>query len=139
MSNDDRVQYKFMIPSALKERIEDAAHENRRSLSAEIVATLEEKYPAPEPQGIEEMLREQTLEFWQMSEGEREAELALIRMITERIMPDAPQSERDRIMSRYHRIAQAAANLGPYSENVEKHLRSRWAKKASGADDDSLG
>ncbi|MCA0961151.1 hypothetical protein [Salipiger bermudensis] len=47
MAHDERVQYKFMIPASLKKRIEDAAHDNRRSLSAEIVTALEEKYPAP--------------------------------------------------------------------------------------------
>lgn len=45
MSDDGRVQYKFMIPAALKSRIEEAAHSNRRSLSAEVVSALEEKYP----------------------------------------------------------------------------------------------
>lgn len=48
MSEDDRVQYKFMIPSALKKRIEDAAHASKRSLSAEILETLKQKYPAEE-------------------------------------------------------------------------------------------
>jgi hypothetical protein len=44
MSDDDRVQYKFMIPAALKARLEDAAHENRRSLSAETIARLEASF-----------------------------------------------------------------------------------------------
>ena len=41
MSEDSRVQYKFMIPTALKARLEDAAHNSRRSLSAEIIERLE--------------------------------------------------------------------------------------------------
>lgn len=52
MSEDDRVQYKFMIPSALKERIEDAAHSHRRSLSAEIIAALSRAYPPP-PENVD--------------------------------------------------------------------------------------
>lgn len=41
MSDDPRIQYKFMIPASMKQRLEDAAHENRRSLSAEIISRLE--------------------------------------------------------------------------------------------------
>ena len=40
----DRIQYKFMIPQELKSLLEDAAHDNRRSLSAEIVARLETSF-----------------------------------------------------------------------------------------------
>lgn len=41
MSEDTRVQYKFMIPERLKEQLEAAAYEHRRSLSAEIISRLE--------------------------------------------------------------------------------------------------
>jgi hypothetical protein len=54
MTQEERVQYKFMIPASLKQRIEDAAHENRRSVSAEIVGTLEEAYPAPTGDKLDE-------------------------------------------------------------------------------------
>lgn len=47
MTDLDRIQYKFMMPRQLRERIEIAAHENRRSVSAEIIATLSEAYPEP--------------------------------------------------------------------------------------------
>ncbi|QDP53954.1 hypothetical protein [Sulfitobacter faviae] len=47
MSEKDRVQYKFMIPTDLKARIENAAHDHRRSLSGEIIHALEEAYPDP--------------------------------------------------------------------------------------------
>ncbi|RWL19752.1 MAG: Arc family DNA-binding protein [Mesorhizobium sp.] len=40
-------QFKLRLPSALKDRIDAAAIANNRSINAEIVATLEEKYPAP--------------------------------------------------------------------------------------------
>lgn len=45
--SDNLVQFKLMIPAALKDRVMAAAQRERRSLSQEIVATLEEKYPAP--------------------------------------------------------------------------------------------
>lgn len=38
-------QFKLRLPAALKERIENAASENNRSINAEIVAALEEKFP----------------------------------------------------------------------------------------------
>ncbi|WP_102897202.1 Arc family DNA-binding protein [Phaeobacter piscinae] len=44
MTQDDRVQYKFMMPVGLKSRIEQAAHDNHRSLSAEVVARLEDSF-----------------------------------------------------------------------------------------------
>lgn len=50
MSGDERVQYKFMIPSGLKARLEEAAHNSRRSLSAEIIARLEHTLAAPTEQ-----------------------------------------------------------------------------------------
>ncbi len=50
MSERDRVQFKFMIPADLKEALEQAAHEERRSLSAEIIARLEESFRY-DPQG----------------------------------------------------------------------------------------
>jgi FMN-dependent NADH-azoreductase len=43
------VQFKLMLPAGLKARVEAAAKENRRSLSQEIVDTLEREYPAPDP------------------------------------------------------------------------------------------
>lgn len=36
-------------PEGMRDRIKAAAEENNRSMNAEIVATLEEKYPAPAP------------------------------------------------------------------------------------------
>ena len=44
------------MPPDLKERVSRAAERNNRSMNAEIVATLEEKYPAPEP--IDERARQ---------------------------------------------------------------------------------
>lgn len=46
---DPLIQFKLMLPSRLKDAIANAAQAKRRSLSQEIVATLEEKYPLPEP------------------------------------------------------------------------------------------
>ncbi|MCM2440570.1 hypothetical protein HGO34_12675 [Agrobacterium vitis] len=44
MTETERVQYKIMLPADLKARLEEAAHENRRSLSAEIISRLEAAY-----------------------------------------------------------------------------------------------
>ncbi|WP_085785995.1 Arc family DNA-binding protein [Ketogulonicigenium robustum] len=40
-------QYTVRFPDGLRDRIKAAAEANNRSMNAEIVATLEEKYPAP--------------------------------------------------------------------------------------------
>lgn len=53
---------KFMLrlPDGMRERIKAEAEANNRSMNAEIVATLEEKYPAPagdtDVRGLAEML-----------------------------------------------------------------------------------
>lgn len=43
----EQVQVNFRMPADLKARIEAAAEANNRTTTAELVATLEEKYPAP--------------------------------------------------------------------------------------------
>lgn len=43
----DIAPFGVRMPPALKDRVQAAAKANNRSMNAEIVATLEEKYPAP--------------------------------------------------------------------------------------------
>ena len=45
MKNENLIQFKLLLPAALKKRLETHASLNRRSLSQEIVVVLEEKYP----------------------------------------------------------------------------------------------
>lgn len=40
-------QFVVRLPDGMRDRIKDAADANNRSMNAEIVATLEEKYPRP--------------------------------------------------------------------------------------------
>lgn len=47
MSEKTPIQFKLMLPADLKIRVEEMASLNRRSLSQEIVAALEDKYPTP--------------------------------------------------------------------------------------------
>jgi hypothetical protein len=42
-----RDQYMLRLPDGMRDRIKAAAEANSRSMNAEIVATLEERYPAP--------------------------------------------------------------------------------------------
>ena len=44
MTSETRVQYKFMIPSELKELLEQAATSNNRSMSGELIARLEQTF-----------------------------------------------------------------------------------------------
>lgn len=52
-------QFVVRLPDGMRDRIKAAAEANNRSMNAEIIATLEEKYPAPEaldPNDLEVML-----------------------------------------------------------------------------------
>lgn len=70
----EHVQVNFRMPADLKARIEAAAASNARSTTAEIVATLEEKYPAP-PQAqldLEVLTMAQWLDFVEAAQTESE-------------------------------------------------------------------
>jgi len=43
-------QFMLRLPDGMRDRIKAAAEVNNRSMNAEIVATLEEKYPTPKPE-----------------------------------------------------------------------------------------
>lgn len=50
-------QFPLRLPDGMRERIKSAAAENGRSMNAEIVETLREAYPDPEPDAAaEEMI-----------------------------------------------------------------------------------
>ena len=57
MSENTPIQFKLMLPADLKIRVEEMASLNRRSLSQEIVAALEEKYPSPNASGRYRLLK----------------------------------------------------------------------------------
>lgn len=82
MSEDQNrtLQDKFMLrlPDGMRERIKAAAEANNRSMNAEIVATLEEKYPAPRGVKPGKMLQllakiEVVRRKWQKVESEEKA------------------------------------------------------------------
>ena len=66
-SENRTLQDKFMLrlPDGMRERIKAVAEANNRSMNSEIVATLEEKYPAPRGQTLSEV--------WKRLEAMREA------------------------------------------------------------------
>lgn len=47
-TNRESDKIMLRVPDGLRDRIRAAAEANRRSMNAEIVATLEDKYPVPE-------------------------------------------------------------------------------------------
>lgn len=47
--SDKQDQFVLRLPKGMRDRIRVAAEANNRSMNAEIVAALEEKYPAPGP------------------------------------------------------------------------------------------
>ncbi|AYF00464.1 Arc family DNA-binding protein [Paracoccus yeei] len=48
--SDKQDQFMLRLPDGMRDRIKVAAERNNRSMNAEIVASLEEKYPAPTPE-----------------------------------------------------------------------------------------
>lgn len=52
MVDTERTQFKMMLPVEIKTRLEEAAHQNRRSLSAEIISRLEFSITNP-PDAVE--------------------------------------------------------------------------------------
>jgi hypothetical protein len=55
---DDFTRYTIRVPSDLYERVSAAADASGRSVNGEIIATLEEAYPAPSATGILDIVRE---------------------------------------------------------------------------------
>ncbi|MDO5643445.1 MAG: Arc family DNA-binding protein [Paracoccus sp. (in: a-proteobacteria)] len=49
-------RFQVRMPAGMRDRIKAAAEANNRSMNAEIVATLEEKYPAPVQSRIDRLL-----------------------------------------------------------------------------------
>ena len=52
MKENEPIQFKLMLPRALKTRVEERAVLNRRSISQEIVTILKEKYTIPKPEKV---------------------------------------------------------------------------------------
>ena len=59
-------QDKFIIrlPDGMRDRIKAAAEKSNRSMNAEIIATLEEKYPAPSPPDHSEYILQRSRELF---------------------------------------------------------------------------
>lgn len=55
--SDKLDQYIVRFPNGMRDRIKAAATANSRSMNAEIIATLEEKYPQPEEMQLAEMFQ----------------------------------------------------------------------------------
>ncbi len=89
MKDEALIQFKLMLPAALKKRLETHATLNRRSLSQEIVVALEEKYPPAEPDATSDPAAR--LLFW------------LAKRIRRR--DPKPGSPRDKQAALYERIA----------------------------------
>lgn len=53
--SDKQDQFMLRLPDGMRDRIRAAAEVANRSMNAEIVATLEEKYPAPDPLSQEQI------------------------------------------------------------------------------------
>lgn len=57
--SEEADRFQVRMPSGMRDRIKIEAERNNRSMNAEIVATLEEKYPEPEGLQFEVLLKQQ--------------------------------------------------------------------------------
>ena len=80
MSRDD-LHFRLRIPEELKARVETAARQNKRSMTAEIIHALEQAYPAPTPLPPEFEALQSTLQRLVVLETD-----PLIRMRSQRIL-----------------------------------------------------
>ena len=71
---DDFVRYTIRVPADLYARIQEAA--GMKSVNAEIVATLEEKYPPPEGPTIDELFDEMDHLILEPNTPERSARIS---------------------------------------------------------------
>lgn len=88
------VQFKIRIRADLKARIDHAARQNSRSTTAEIVALLEEKYPAPNDESIPPAA-------WKL--------LSEMFDITEKLRAGASTEERRALKDRHHLLNESLA------------------------------
>ena len=79
-------QFVVRLPDGMRERIKAAADANNRSMNAEIVAALEEKYPAPLPYSIAALSEALSNAIFQ--EIESGSGLDGVKATTKRIMDD---------------------------------------------------
>lgn len=71
--SDDADRFQVRMPPGMRDRIAAAATANNRSMNSEIVAALEERYPASDP------LREAEILLRAMSPEDRERAVAILR------------------------------------------------------------
>lgn len=82
------------LPDGMRDRIKAAAESNNRSMNAEIVATLEEKYPAPlDIRSLDDLAKE----------------MGLVATV----------EEKRALAKRFNDLSDASAPVGPYRFQVK--------------------
>lgn len=84
-------RFQIRLPDGLRDRIRDEASQNNRSMNAEIVAALEEKYPAPAALSPEYLLREWSPRIREMRSPEER--LACIKELNAEIVKTYPRAQ----------------------------------------------
>lgn len=108
-------QYTVRFPDGLRDRIKAAAEANNRSMNAEIVATLEEKYPEPKDLGLTQVIEDLLEMLWSMPKGAREKYVAEI---------SASKTGRESHLAKVIKILAAATDdLREYSPEKAAALR----------------
>lgn len=81
MSDSSKIQFKLMLPSDLKQRLEVSAAEGRRSLSQEIVLRLEHTLGDTTINDILAQIRQMDEQIDRMLETERDTQQRLAKVL----------------------------------------------------------
>lgn len=84
-------RFQVRMPAGLRDRIAAAAELNNRSMNAEIVVTLEEKYPPPSPDKVFHSYLKELMRL-QMKRENQERQSELSKLIIEHIVAHDPDS-----------------------------------------------
>lgn len=115
------VQFKIRIPADLKERVDAAAKANSRSTTAEIVAALEEKYPAPKHFDSQRVAEEFFYRIWRLDPKSRAQFMQRAIEVAEQ--SEAPLFPADTLRELFHGISAEIDRIGEHTAEKEAELR----------------
>lgn len=121
-----QAQEKFVLrlPDGMRDRIKHAAETNNRSMNAEIVATLEEKYPAPRRAPA----YDEWLEHREFVERRSEEILAEMKRLSDLSAEAAARGEFATISARFDALLKEHSELFKYDLEDDQFVTPRINK-----------
>lgn len=104
-------QYMLRLPDGMRERIKAAAEASNRSMNAEIVAALEEKYPAPVAPPLWDALGK-ALDFLEgLTKQERDAFMKALPDKIQEANPETPPEFQEMLLAVFGKLRGTADKL----------------------------